>query len=140
MPLADFNRVLAALRERNEPVPRPPRLPSLQEVRAFERELGVHFHPDYRQFLLTASDVVSGTIEPATITDPAAHTYLGYVFESARRYGVPDNLFPFCEDNADFYCLADDGQVVYWSHDGMHGGSWASLAEWIESVWLEGRA
>lgn len=140
MPATSLDRVLVALRERNERVPRPPRLPSVAEVDAFERELGLAFHPDYRQYLLTASDVVFGTIEPATITDPLAHTRLADVVASARCYGLPNALFPICEDNADFYCFTPAGEVVYWSHDGMHGGHWSSLAEWIENVWLGERA
>jgi hypothetical protein len=49
---------IARLRELNEDVPRPMRLPTPDEVAAAERQLGMTFHPDYRRFLLEAGDVV----------------------------------------------------------------------------------
>ena len=69
-------------RSLNEPVPRPLRLPTEREVSAAEHELGVKFPEDYRRFLLEASDVVFGTIEPAVVTSGAGHLSL---IESAQR-------------------------------------------------------
>jgi hypothetical protein len=133
----DLGKVLQVLRDRNEPVPRPLRLPSSAEVDDAERRLGVRFHPDFRRYLLEGSDVVCGLLEPVTITRPDSHTDLFTVAESAwTDYGVPQDLLPVCEDNADFYCMNPSGEVVFRSHNGCTSEKWRSLAEWIQEVWL----
>ena len=138
--MSDIERAIEKLRRYNKPVPPPLSLPSAQDVAAMERQLGVSFQPDYRTFLLKASDVVFGAIEPATITAPESRTYLPKVIECARDYGVPDSLFPFCEDNGDFFCLTATGEVELWSHDCSSEESWPSLGGWIEQMWIEENA
>jgi hypothetical protein len=135
-----LSEVIAELRRRSEPVPRPARLPTAVEVAAVEATIGHTLPDDYRRFLLEASDVVLGTLEPATVTEPSTHTYLPRVIASARAYGVPKELLPICEDNADFYCLDLAGVVRFWAHDGAVDRSWPSLASWLEEVWLGARA
>ena len=127
------------LRELNEPVPKPMRLPAAAAVAAAERELGVTFHPDYRTFLLEASDVVYGTLEPATIgTRKRAHTDLVRMAHDAwTLMELPRELLPICEDNGDYYCMNERGEVVYWSHDGPTDERWPNLATWIQQVWIE---
>lgn len=131
-----LTEALRALRAADERVPQPLRLPTAVEVAVMEAQLGVCFHPDYRRFLLEASDVVAGTLEPATITAPDSHTHLPEVVACARKLGVTDDLLPFCADNGDFYCLTAVGSVRYWSHEGASPESWPSLAAWIVQVWL----
>lgn len=135
-----LDRVFAELRIRAEQVPIPPRLPTSEELANVERQIGLSFSPDYRRFLLESSDIVLGTLEPATVTNAACHTYLPKVVASAREYGVPQHLLPICEDNADFYCLAPSGEVQFWSHDGVVEERWPSLAAWLTQVWLGERA
>ena len=62
-----IDEAIAKLREMNEEVPKPMRLPTADEVAEVEEELDVKFHPDFRRYLLEASDVVVGTMEPVTI-------------------------------------------------------------------------
>ncbi len=134
-----LDEAIQELRRRNEPVPKPPRLPTEEEVAIAEEKLGVAFHPDYRRFLLEAGDVVYSVLEPATITAPEAHNSLFRIVDNARAtWGVPSNLVPFCEDNADLYCLMPDGRVLLWAHDieGPSGSEWDSLAAWIAQVWM----
>ena len=133
-----LEQAIARLRELNEPVPKPFRQPTSSEVAQMEKELGVSFHPDYVRFLLGASDVAVGVLEPGTITNPESHTHLTTVVSSARKYGVPTSLFPFCADNADFYCLSSSGEVICWSHNGSSTDTWPNLASWIEQVWIAG--
>lgn len=135
-----IDQAIAELSRRSEDVPVPLRLPSVSEVEAVEREVGISFSTDYRRFLLEASNVVFGTLEPATVSDTTAHTHLPKVVASARTFGVPSNLLPICEDNADFYCLAPSGEVVFWSHNGATDERWQSLAEWISLFWIGERA
>jgi hypothetical protein len=135
-----LTEALAALRERNEAVPIPPRLPTPAEVNAAEAELGVHFHPDYRRFLLEAGDVVFGTLEPAQVTPDAERLSLVAITRDARDFmDLPKRLLPFCEDNGDYYCMRASGQsseVIFWSHDGDTDERWDDLATWIEAVWI----
>lgn len=134
----DLTGALRRLRSRNEPVPRPLRLPTVEEVDDAERRLGVPFHPDFRRYLLEGSDVVCGTVEPATITRPESHTDLFKVAQKAwQAYGVPREVVPICEQNADFYCMNSSGEVIFWSHNGWSSERWSGLADWIESVWLQ---
>ena len=132
----NIEAAIQELKALNQKVPRPLRLPSENEVSAIEQELGIQFHPDYRQYLLRASDVVLGTLEPAEITEPESHTYLPSVVADAREMGVPDELLPFCEDNGDYYCLRKDGSVVFWSHNGSTNEAWPDLAAWVIQVWV----
>ena len=132
-----LDAAIEQLRDLNEEVPNPLRLPTAEEVTAVEQELGVTFHPDYRRFLLEASDVVFGALEPATITDPDAHTHLPAICEEAwDSEVVPRELIPICEDNGDYYCLGPRGEIRFVSHNGPTDEKWRNLASWIEEVWI----
>lgn len=127
---------IEALRESNEPVPRPVRLPTESEVASAERTLGVTFPADYRYFLLHGSDVTYGTLEPALVIPECGHLNLVVVVQTAWETGVPRDHLPFCQDNGDYYCLTPDHRIVLWSHDGLFTGRWPDLAHWIHEVWL----
>ena len=133
----NLDETIAELRRLNEPVPRPRRLPTEAEVTALERRLEVRFHPDLRRYLLEASDVVFGRLEPVTAISDGP-TDLALVLQDAREYGLPDDLIPVCEDNADFYCMSPQGEIVYWSHNGKTDERWPDLATWIKDVWIQG--
>jgi hypothetical protein len=131
--------VISELRDLNEKVPRPLRLPSEAEIDQVERQLGVQFHPDFRQYLLTLSDVTFSVFEPVTITHPESHTHLPTVANRAwSMWNVPKTLIPICMDNADFYCVHGDGSVLFWSHDmqAPSGETWPSVGDWIKDVWI----
>lgn len=136
----NLSEAIAALRERNETVPIPARLPTPEEVDAAEAQLKVHFHPDYRRFLLEASDVVFGALEPAQVTPDAGRLSLVDVTRDAHELmELPRGLLPICEDNGDYYCMRASGksaEVIYWSHDGATDERWPTLAAWIEEVWI----
>lgn len=129
--------IIKQLRHLNEPVPNPLRLPTEAEVDAAEQALDFHFHADYRYFLLHASDVTYGAVAPAIVTPGAGHLDLVQMAQLGWELGVPDDLLPFCENNGDYYCVAQDGSVVYWSRDGDAEEGWTDLAEWIEQVWID---
>ena len=129
--------VIAELHELNEPVPKPLRLPTAAEVGAAEEQLGLKFPAEYRQYLLTASDVVYGSLEPAIVIPDAGHLNLIDIAETAwDEMDVPRELLPFCEDNGDYYCLNARGEVEYWSHNGATDEKWKDLATWIKEVWI----
>lgn len=131
--------VLQKLRDLNEAVLRPLDLPTEDELNQLEKELGTTLHQDYRRFLLEASNVVYGSIEPATVTDPEAHTHLATILKDAREVGVPEHLLPICEDNGSYYCMGINGEVVFWDHNGLSNESWPNLASWIEAIWIQER-
>ena len=131
-----MENVIAKLRVLNEPVPKPMRLPSQDEIRSIQTELGLEFHPDYVRYLLRASDVVFGTLEPATIPSDSGHTFIGEVASNAWKMGVPKTLVPIAEDNGDYYCMNEAGEVLFWSHNGATGEKWRNLESWIQEVWI----
>ena len=132
-----MDQAIARLREMNETVPTPMRLPTAEEVSSVEEELEVKFHPDFRRYLLESSDVVVGAMEPVTIADPSSHTDLRSVCESAwEEMDVPRKLLPICDDNGDYYCMNKKGEIVFWSADGASEEKWKDLATWIEEVWI----
>lgn len=133
----DLSDAIEQLRPLNEPVPLPLRLPTEAEVRAAEEALGQSFQPDYRRFLLEASDVVFGTLEPCLVTVDAGYRDLVPTAQDAWDLGVPREWLPICEDNSDYYCL-DETRVRFWSHDGATDESWPDLATWIIEVWIGG--
>ena len=134
----NLTQVLVELRDLNEPVPRPLRLPTETEVELAESALGIKFPEDYRRYLLEAGDVVFGALEPAVVTPDAGYLSLVDVAESAwDEMDLPRDLLPFCEDNGDYYCLATVGTVKFWSHNGSTDESWPDLASWIKQVWIE---
>ncbi len=133
-----LDSVFKKLRELNLQVPIPQRLPTEEEVALAEQKLETHFHPDYRRFLLEASDVVVPTKEPARVTFPPGRLYLVNIAKDAwTKMKVPKDLLPICEDNADYYCINKDGEIVFWSHDGISNERWKDFATWIKEVWIE---
>lgn len=132
-----LSETIEELRALNEPVPQPFRLPTEAEVNAAEERLGISFPADYRRYLLEASDVTFGSLEPAVVTPGAGHLDLVEIARSAwDEMDVPRDLLPICADNGDYYCLTARGEVVYWSHNGTSDERWPDLATWIQEVWI----
>lgn len=126
---------IAALRARNTPVPLPAHLPTPIDVSRSEASLGVTFPPAYRSYLLEASDVAVGSLEPCVVTSDTDDRDLVNTSRRAWDMGVPRGWLPICEDNGDYYCL-DDERVRYWSHNGTVDEWWPDLATWIHRVWI----
>jgi len=134
--MTKLDEVLDELNSLDEPGLKKPRPPNEEEVNNAERDLGVMFHPDYRRFLLTASHVTFGILEPAVVTLEPAYRNLSKVARSGWKMGVPRDFLPICDDNADFFCLASDGSIHFWSHNGWDAVKWPTLAEWIKDRWI----
>jgi len=134
----NLSEVIVELRELNEPVAKPFRLPTEAEVKAAENRLNIKFHDDYRRFLLEASDVVVGTLEPAMVAADCGYLNLVEIAEYAwDEMELPLTLLPICEDNGDYYCLNKKGEVEFWSQDGATNDKWDNLAIWIKEVWID---
>lgn len=132
--------VLDALRERNETIPVPLDLPDHDMLVEVEEALFLPLPREYREFLLSVSDVVCGSIEPATAADPQMHTYLPEIAATAWSVGVSRELIPMCEVNGDYYCVAADDSVVFWSvcdGRGQTDDEWPTVWHWAREVWLQ---
>ncbi|MQQ08376.1 SMI1/KNR4 family protein [Epibacterium sp. SM1979] len=108
-------------------------------IARYERELGLEFCEDYKQFLLKVSQSFVGYLSPLRL-DECMVSSPGELLDgvsNAREFGVPSEWLPFCEDNGDYYCLLSSGEVRFWDHNGASTEKWESLAVWIKEVWLE---
>ena len=132
-----MEEVIAELRACSEHVPVPLELPDMDDIIDVEEQLLVSLDGDFRQFLLTVSDVVFGTLEPVTVADPNSHTYLPEVAATAWSLGVPRDLIPLCQDRHGYYCTNALGEVVYWAEGAVIDDEpWAGVWQWAEQVWL----
>jgi len=134
----DIADAIASLLERNEPVPRPLRLPTESDVCAVENELGVVLHPDFRRFQLEASNVCFGIREPfVALPDVMSYLRLAANAKAAWAAGVPRSCIAFCEDNGNYFFLDPAGYVGYYDHDSSsHSVSKQTLADWIFEDWI----
>ncbi|WP_112192799.1 SMI1/KNR4 family protein [Pseudomonas sp. LG1E9] len=134
-----MEEIIEQLREANEPVPVPLELPDEDQLVEIEEQLFIDIPFVFREFLLTVSDVVYGSLEPVTVTDPQSHTYLPDVAANAWDAGVNRSLIPICQDGDDYYCVEEDGTVVLWSSEEelVQEETWESVWHWARDVWLE---
>ncbi len=128
--------VIEMLRERNETVPVPLELPDEDLLVEIEEELYLSLPDDYREYLLTVSDVVLGSLEPATVTDSRSHTYLPEMAAQAWNVGLPRHYIPICEAGQGYYCIAEGGTVYFWDESGAAEEQWPSIWHWARDIWL----
>ncbi|UFH49341.1 SMI1/KNR4 family protein [Pseudomonas sp. KNUC1026] len=131
--------VMEQLREANEPVPVALELPDEDLLVEIQELLLIHIPDDMKAFLLTVSDVVYGSLEPVTVTDPQSHTYLPEVAANAWDVGMPREYVPLCQDGDNYYAVEEDGTVLLWDGDeeAVTEESWDSVWTWARDVWLE---
>lgn len=132
-----MEETLERLRALAETVLTPLTLPDEDELVTIEEELLLPIPRDFRYYLLTASDVVYGHLEPATVADPGAHTHLPEMAATAWSYGLPRYLLPICETPKGYYCIDPDGLVLLWEEGQFTDREWDNLWLWISEVWLE---
>ena len=133
-----MDEIIQALRERNENVPVPLDLPTEEDLVDVEERLFITLPREYREFLLSVSDVVYGGMEPATAADPHAHTYLPDLAAEAWNKGMPRHLVPICQAERGYYCIDPDGGVHLWSERRFADRQWVSIGAWTHEVWLHG--
>ena len=101
-----MEEIIEQLREANEPVPVPLELPDEDQLVEIEEQLFIDIPFVFREFLLTVSDVVYGSLEPVTVTDPQSHTYLPDVAANAWDAGVDRSMIPILSLLVIFLLLA----------------------------------
>lgn len=116
------------------------RIPTDAEIDLVEQTLGLQFHPDYRAFLTSENNVTNAGFEPAVVLPGSGHLYLVEMAKIAwDERGVPRDLLPFVDNNGDYFCLTETGEVVYWSHNGTTHERWSTLADWHQQIGMECR-
>ncbi len=128
--------VIDALRHANQNVAMPLDLPEFDDIVDVEEDICVPLHPDFKQFLLTVSDVICGSLEPVTAADPGSHTHLPDVAAYAWSVGLSREMTPLCGYADGFYVVNLEGAVIQWSFDGHEHEEWTSIWEWAREVWL----
>lgn len=133
-----MNEIIDELRELNQDRFASIRLPDEDELVELEEEILISIPADLKEFLLHASDVVYGSLELVTATDPQAHTHLPEVTATAWSLGLPRHLIPICEANGGYYFISQEGSVGFWSEeDDIADEEWETLWEWITQVWIK---
>lgn len=128
--------IIDLLREHCEHIPVPLDLPTEDDLIDVEEHLYLSLPADYREFLLSVSDVVLGSLEPTTAADRHSHTYIPDVAAEAWSIGLPRHLIPICQHAADYFCIDPDGVIVHWSRGRLTDRQWENIWVWAEQVWL----
>jgi len=118
--------IIEQLQERSETVPVPLELPTFEQLVEVEEQILIPLPRELKEYLLHASDVIYGAIEPVTAADPYSHTYLPEVTCYAQL-------------GDDFYCIDQDGQVHFWQNGDFTDTYWESFWEWVEDIWLKNK-
>lgn len=131
-----MDEIVQELRAHAEPIPVALELPSEDDLLDVEEQILLTLPKQYRQFLMTVSDLVVGNVEPATAADPQAHTYLPDMAADAWAAGLPRHLIPVCQVGEQYYCIDEDGVVAKWQHGQFDDKEWESIWDWAWDVWL----
>lgn len=132
-----MNEIVDELRALNEDRFGSVELPDFDRLVEIEEQLLIKLPDEFKELLMTVSDVVYGSIEPVTATDENLHTFLPDVAFQAWDIGVPRHLIPICQKGQSYYCVEQDGQVVLWKKGKLTDDEWDSVWHWAKEVWLE---
>lgn len=132
-----MQEIIEELRASAEVVPVPLDLPEEDDLLQVESEILLTLPSDYRTFLLEASDIVLGHLEPATAADPNSHTYLPELASKAWEEGLPRHVFPICEDKDAYYVMDEDGNICLWREGDFAEKQFESIWEWVREVWMK---
>lgn len=128
--------VIEMLREQCESTPVPLTLPEMDDLVEVQEQILIHLPEDLKVFLMEVSDVVFGSIEPVTVTDPSSHTYLPEVAAQAWHDGVEREYIAICAHQGDYYCIDEYGEVRLWHQGEFQDEPWPSIWHWAKQVWL----
>ena len=129
--------VIDLLQENSIDIPVPLELPDDDDLIVIEEELLLPLPYEYKEFLLTVSDVVYGSFEPATASDACSHTHLPELASQAWDLGISRELIPICKHRGNYYCLQQDGSIQFYENLQATEEEWSSIWHWAKDVWLE---
>ncbi|WP_298772723.1 SMI1/KNR4 family protein [uncultured Shewanella sp.] len=133
-----MNEIIEQLQSVSESVPVPLELPTFEQLVDVEEQILIPLPMALKEYLLYASDVIYGYLEPVTVSDPHSHTYLPEVTSYAWSIGMPREFIVICQQGDSFFCIDQEGQVMLWSEGEIQEDIWESFWEWAEEVWLQG--
>jgi len=133
-----MQELIDELHEAAEDVPVPLELPEYDHMVVAMEQILMPLHDDFKEYLLEASDVVFGTMEPVTVADPSSHTYLPEVTAYAWSIRMPRDMVALCEYRGGYYCVSLEGEVKYWV-DGRYDDdqTFENIWYWVRDAWLE---
>lgn len=132
-----MDEILEELLQAAESVPVPLELPEHEQLVDIEEEILLPIPPLFREFLLTASDNIYGSLEPATGADPSSHTYLAEMTAAAWDQGLPRDLMPICAHREGYYVVTQEDEIQIWSPvDGLETAVAETIWYWVRDIWL----
>ena len=132
-----MEEVIEALQENASPQSFPLELPDDDLLVEIEEEILLPIPYGFKEFLLSVSDLVCGSLEPVTVCDPQAHTHLPEVTAEAWALGLPRDQIALCAQGSDYYCVDQNGEVRLWRDGELEDEYWESVWRWAEDVWLK---
>lgn len=111
-------------------------LPNEDDLVLVEEEILLPIPRAMKTYLLEASDILYGTMEPVTVADSGAHTHLPEVTSNAWAIGLPRDLMVLCQVSDGYYCIDQEGEVKFWQDGELSEETWEDVWQWIEEVWL----
>ncbi|MDX5442584.1 MAG: SMI1/KNR4 family protein [Hymenobacteraceae bacterium] len=129
------------LKSLNQSVPKPPPLPTIEDVKTAEEKLGVKFPPSYVRYQLEYSNIFFGIFEPYRLFENGSYLDLISSVREAWKNEVPNHLLPFLEDNGDYFCFdlnsaSPEYEVRFWTHNGTTNEKWKNFLDWVEKCWI----
>ncbi|ABZ77807.1 conserved hypothetical protein [Shewanella halifaxensis HAW-EB4] len=132
-----MNDIIEQLQEMSETVPVPLELATFEQIVEVEEEILIPLPMELKEYLLYASDVICGSLEPVTASDPHSHTYLSEVAAYAWSIGLPREFVPICQQGDNFFFISQEGQIQLWQDGEIdEEETWESFWEWAEDVWM----
>ncbi len=112
--------------------------PSDKEIAEAQEKLGFIFPPEYIDFIKSGYDLGEAPLDALEISNPPSYAGIFEALESAKKhYHLPKGLYPICENNSDYYCLNQKGEVVFWTHNGTTDERWLNVTVWRNSMVAE---
>jgi hypothetical protein len=113
-------------------------LPDDDQLVEIEEEMLLPIPASFKEFLLNASNLVVGSLEPVTVCDPYAHTHLPEITAQAWSDGLPREFMVLCEFGSGCYCVNSEGEVLLWQDGKIDDDqTWQDVWQWAYEVWLE---
>lgn len=112
-------------------------LPDEDDLVEIEEEILLPIPGEFKQFLQTVSNLIIGSLEPVTVTDPNAHTHLPEVTAQAWADGMPRDLIAVCQVGLGCYCINQEGEVLLWQNGEINEEEqWEDIWQWAKDIWL----
>lgn len=110
----------------------------IRKLQRLSKKLGFIFSLEYLEFIKSGYDLGDAPLDALEISNPPSYADIFEALESARKYyQLPKDLCPICENNSDYYCLNQKGEVVFWSHNGATDDGWLNVTVWRNSMAVE---